>query len=79
MAKNVHARTEGKTVHFQISHDVLAKADANLLADCVQALLDCAETHKCLDGRVALNANCLATVAKHNEATSCVARCFGCS
>ena len=78
MARNVQARTEGKTVHFEINHEVLAKADSNLLAECIQSLLDCAASNRCLDGRVALNVNCLTTAAKHNDATACIARCFGC-
>lgn len=79
MARNVTAKKEGKGVSFHIEHELAGKADAALLADCVQALLDCAKQNHCLDGKISLNPACFATLAHHNAQSKCLDRCFGCA
>ena len=79
MARNVKAKKETNGLSFHIEHELATRADPALLAECVQALLDCAKKNGCLDGRVSLNQACVATIAHHNQESKCLDRCFGCA
>lgn len=51
------------------------KLDAKAVEGCVQAVLDCG----CLDNGVKITAKCLETVRRHEEASGCISKCFGCA
>lgn len=77
MAVKINKSGNSLTIH--LDHPVVAKLDHELVAGCLQAVLDCCASSGCCDGRIALNERCLATVAKHNDATGCISKCFGCA
>lgn len=69
----------GNTLTINVDHPIVDKIDQNLIAGCLEAVLECCSSSGCCDGRIALNEQCLATVAKHNDAVGCITKCFGCA
>lgn len=79
MGKYVNVRESGKGFDLSFNHPLADRANGELLASCFDELFACAEKNGCLDGRVSLTEPCLQTIARHNEATKCIASCFGCA
>lgn len=76
---SVKISKSGDTLTIHVDHPLAAKIDHTLVAGCLEAVLECCASSGCCDGQVALNERCLATVAKHNEASGCITSCFGCA
>lgn len=77
MAVKVSSKGDSITIH--LDHALAGRVDADLVAGCIEAALECCGSSGCCDGGISINAQCLATVAKHNEATRCVTSCLGCA
>jgi hypothetical protein len=61
------------SLHFQGAH--LAKANAQLLTECFNALFECAEKNGCFEK--GLSAICLSTIAEHDRKSRCISSAFG--
>lgn len=77
MAGNVRASQVQGGLQLTIEHPLATKLNPQMVASCVQAVLDCAEKNACLQDRVALTAACFETFAKHNVETQCLSTGLG--
>ena len=75
----IRVSREGKGVNIYIEDPLVDKVDHDLVAGCIEAVLECCNSSGCCDGRIAINERCFETVARHNEATRCITSCFGCA
>jgi hypothetical protein len=65
----------GFSLHFSGPH--LANANTELLTECFNALLDCAEKNSCFEK--GFSAVCLSTIAEHDRKARCISKAFGLS
>jgi hypothetical protein len=63
----------GISLHFSGPH--LAHANAELLTECFNALLVCAEKNGCFEK--GFTAACLSTIAEHDRKARCISKAFG--
>lgn len=76
MAKHaVRAELAGDRLTVHISGPRVEGANRELLENCINELMDCADKHDCFSK--GFNINCLATIARHNASCGCVEQAFG--
>ena len=75
----VKAQYTERGLEIRIDHPAARNLDAEMVAGCVNELLNCAGENACLNERFALTANCFETFAKHNASSKCLETGFGVS
>lgn len=75
----VNIQRKGRNLRIQVDDPIIEKMDHELIEGCIQAVLECCNTSGCCDGRIAINEQCLETVARHNQESNCISSCFGCA
>ena len=58
-------------------NDITIRGGSQLLGECINELLQCAETNDCLSDGLRFTAKCIETIAKHNERLKCASKGFG--
>ena len=48
-----------------------------LLADCLTAVQQCADTNGCLTNGLSITDKCISTLARHNQTANCASEGFG--
>lgn len=79
MAANVTARGVTNGMNIEILHRLATAANADLVAECIQVLLDCASANNCLTDRINITNRCFEALAAHEASSKCLSTCFGCS
>lgn len=64
-------------LEIRLVGDRARQFDAQLVEDCANALLVCAERSGCLEGGFTLTADCAQTLVGHNMQSDCMAEGFG--
>ena len=76
MAKfNARVEKQANGVSFHLSGPGLANANAELLNECMNKLLACAEQNDCFTK--GLSAACFVAISDHHKQTQCISKAFG--
>jgi len=71
----VKVELTGNRLSFHVSGPRVAKANTQLLNECLDVLMECAEKNGCFDR--GLSALCLETIANHDKQSKCITKAFG--
>ena len=77
MAQHVKASRTERGLEIHVDHPLAKRLNPEIVAGCVQAVMDCAEKNACVQDRLALTAACFETFAKHNVESACITTGFG--
>lgn len=71
----VRVEKQANELSFHLSGPGLANANSELLTECMQKLMECAEQNDCFTK--GLSAACIVAIAGHDKQSNCISKAFG--